>query len=322
MTNYDHDTDPSTPGAKRPADQKASGADSIAAADIGSAARNEAGTRAVSSRPPPPGPGQRRDSPRGRPTTDPGIAPPPPPLPVIDPPTDLVVPSFRAEYGSRSTDETAPNTFDSVDVLLEGIAREQPERARTSGAIETPSAPARWGDPGGPHGTPPYGEPKVIIDRRALEQPTGRGPVARSSPRIDPKVWNVSTAPSGRPLAPRVLIAVLAALGVVLLIFVALKRTSPGPVLEVAAGPASARPIASVPVVPAESPSAGVPEHPAPVASESPEAPPAPSALASATIAGARKAAAPAKPGVKPKTRSAPAARPPGADLGEFKGSL
>ena len=51
MTNYDHDTDPSTPGAKRPADQKASGADSIAAADIGSAARNEAGTRAVSSRP-------------------------------------------------------------------------------------------------------------------------------------------------------------------------------------------------------------------------------------------------------------------------------
>ena len=327
MTNYDHDTDPSTPGAKRPAAPKTGGADPVVEPDGRSEAGNEAGTRAVSSRPPPPGQGQRRNSPRGRPTTDPGIAPPPPPLPVIDQPTDLVVSSFRAEHGSPSSKETesAQDAFDSVEVLLEGIAREQPERPRAPGTIENRPASARLDDTpptGRPQATLPYDEPKVIIDRGALGDPIRRGPAVRSSPRVEPKVWNVSTGPSSRPLGPRIIVAILAALGVVLLIFVALKRTSPAHVVEVAAGPAPAQPVASAPPIPTEAPSAAAPEHPAAAASENPEAGPVPTALASSTVVGTRKAAAPGRPGVKPKTRSPAASRPPGADLGEFKGSL
>ena len=308
MTTYDHDTDPSTPGAKRPADQTpATGA----APGGDPATRSEEAVPRFTSSRPPPGPGQHRNSSRGRPTTDPGVAPPPPLLPVPMEPMGIVVPS--APVDDTNEKGPPPDADDSVDVLLDGMAREQPEQPRASPRRESVPVGSMATEPAlRTHSTLPYHEPKVIIDRHALGQSVPRGPAAGSAPRVDPSAWKASTDSGGQSLAPRVAVAILAGLMVVALIFVGLQRLSRHP-SAAASAPEEVRASTST-VAPAEpAPSTAVPDVVDAGSSEP---------GASASGPSARKPVPAPKASAKQRPRPPVASKPPAVDLGEFKGAL
>jgi hypothetical protein len=317
MTTHDHDTDPSTPGAKRPTRSQGD-IDASGALVDGSVPGRQS---EVSARPP--GPGPRPSSPRGRPTTDPGVAPPPEPLPVPEQPMGIVVPSLAGD-GTPEGADLRVDYDESVDVLLEGIAREQPEWPRTAHApgpttvshgteavIPRPQASRR-------------DEPKVVIAQPPLGETLQVGRAGVSVPRVDPKAWTESTAVASPSLAPRIGIAMVAGLVVVIAIFIALQRTSRDRGLE-ATGTGS--PVQLATTAGAAMPAAAVPEAVAtgaggPMAAEA--AAPVSTASATAASSGSRKGAPPAaRPMNKTKPRpSAPAPKPSGTDLGEFKGAF
>lgn len=342
MTNPNHDTDPSTPGAKRQSDPRTPRA---APAELAPPAA------------------------RTRPTTDPGVAPPVPLLPVPREPMGIVVPPVVA----RQLD-------DSIDVLLEGISRELP--ARPHPTVPTPPAAPTAQSDGAPiasyhggHSVPAAraaaaDEPKVVIDRASQAGSTGRvaryaGPVNDS----DAKAWTETTAVTAHPLVSRVLIALVAGIAVVVVIFVALERTSNERTLMMTGAPAPASPatpamtshapvvgappsaaVVQAPAVPIAKGTAGGDPGPAPIASAAPAAPaanavvsapgeagntgaPPPTATAADNLPTASSAsavnAATQKPGAaaartsRPRAKpAAPTAKPAGVDLGEFKGAL
>ena len=339
MTTHDHDTDPSTPGAKRLPDAPPAAVVPGAAVEGTPSGRDPALGRTTRASPPPPGPGPLRKSTRRRPTTDPGVAPPPPPLPVPSAPMGIVVPSAAFDGdGSAAAEEAirpldaldaldAEADDDSVDVLLEGIAREQPERPKATHdssrqgqrIAAQPAAPLTR-----PAQNVSSGEPKVVIDHAALG-PTLRGD--RGMVSLDTRPSTETTEPTGASLVPRVVVAVLAGLLVVTVIFVALKRTSRAPAPEGAGTTASVQPspVAAAPRAvlanAAESAAAAPPVAPvAPVASDGPSSPPSPSAIAA--NASPRKGAPAGKAAVKAKSRPPTAPKATGTDLGEFKGAL
>jgi ribonuclease E len=350
MTNPNHDTDPSTPGAKRQSDPRTPRA---APAELAPPAA------------------------RTRPTTDPGVAPPVPLLPVPREPMGIVVPPVVA----RQLD-------DSIDVLLEGISRELP--ARPHPTVPTPptapTAPTAQSDGApiasyhGGHSVPAAraaaaDEPKVVIDRSSQAGSMGRvaryaGPVNDS----DAKAWTETTAVTAHPLVSRVLIALVAGIAVVVVIFVALERTSNERMLMMTGAPAPASPatpamtshapagappsaaVVQAPAVPIAKGTAGGDPGPAPVASTAPVASAAPAAQAangvvsapgeagnagappptataadslptassaSAVSAASQKPGAAAARTSRPRAKpAAPTAKPAGLDLGEFKGAL
>ena len=207
MTNPNQDTDPSTPGAKRQSEP-----------------------RTPLARPVEPARGS--SPPRSRPNTDPGIAPPGPLLPVPDHPMGIIVPPA-----------TARAMNDSVDVLLEGISRELPERPRATSHSDGHSA-ARYHVEHAVRASdqaPPRDEPKVVIERAANGR-TNR--VARYAGPVedgDVREWTETTSITTHSVASRVVIALAAGVIVVVAIFVALQRTTGEriPLLRGAPAPAS-----------------------------------------------------------------------------------
>src|ERR1700690_311062 len=326
MTTHDHDTDPSTPGAKRPTDAPAAAEASGAVVEGTSSGRDPVTARATGPSPPPPGRVPTRKSSRGRPTTDPGVAPPPQPLPVPQGPMGIIVPSVASDGTPPAPEESllVLEDDDSVDVLLEGIAREQPEWPRTA-----PQPPVD-GQPTAAHAAlhvnpPPPAvrnhEPKVVIDPASLGQTirVERSVVAN----VDPREWTETTAATAQSLVPRVVIAVIAGLVVVMVIFVALRRTSRERAAEVIETTAPVQPTAAAAAPSVAAPLATATESPAsapPVGSEVASGAPGPSA--GSANAGSRKASPPGKATTRPRQRSLAAPKPSGADLGEFKGSL
>jgi hypothetical protein len=309
MASQNHDTDPSTPGAKRLSEPRTPNAAAVALAEDGPPFDGEASdvSRAPLS--------------RSRPTTDPGIAPPPGPLPVPRQPMGIVVPPAVVRAN------------DSVDVLLDGISREQPERARATAQTEGQSAATYHGE----HAvraarSAPVEEPKVVIDR-ATPPETVRVPRLPALAEVDPRVWGETTAVRPQPLGARVFIAIAAGVAVVLVIFVALQRTSPiarlAPPLAPPSGASPAPPLpptatASVPsatlaAVPVGPDIAATPAIPNFVAESLPPA--GPTAVAPSATA---RTAAPVVRAVraKPAVTVPPAPRPAGTDLGEFKSAL
>jgi hypothetical protein len=311
MTTQDHDTDPSTPGAKRPPDPRP--AVGGTPEDAGSLADGAANLESADGSP------GRLDAARSRPTTDPGIAPPPEPRPIPRKPMGIVVPPVVRRAN------------DSVDILLDGISREQPEPSRPTPQTDGQSAAAYHAEHAVPAAQPPPDdEPKVVIYRPPLAQ-TVRMAQAKVAPDADPKAWTETTAVGAQPLAGRVVVAVLAGSVVVMVIFVALQRMSseraadaPRPAVGGSASTAAA-PMATVAV-----------ENVAPAPAPAPKEPAAPAASPAAASAESPQSAAPSAaannlarkgapmwrpPKPRPKS-SASATKPASSDLGEFKTSF
>jgi len=323
MTSQDHDTDPSTPGAKRFSDPRTLAAASVALADDG---------------PPMSGPRQSRLN------TDPGIAPEAEPLAVPRHRMGVVVPPVAPR-------PVAPRPSDSVDMLLEGIRREQPDRPRTTPQTDGQAAATYHAE----HAvraaqTSPDDEPKVVVDRPPLAETLqiSRDAVPGAGER---QAWTETTAVSAQPLGARVTVAVVAGLAVVALIFVALERTTGqrsywearASRAAVAIGLAPklgsssstmpqappAAPASATPLAPAAPPAAVAPVAPPVVASgeadpvTSAAAPaPAPQGPSHASASPASAASPPAKSAARPRPRPAPSpAKPRASELGEFKAS-
>jgi hypothetical protein len=304
MTNPDHDTDPSTPGAKRLSDPR---------------------TRVAGASSPPPQDGSSPGPIRaGQPTTDPGVAPPPEPLPVPLRPIGIVVPAVSARAN------------DSVDVLLDGIARDQRERPRTtSQSGGAPAAVYHVEHAVRAARALREEEPKVVVDRPQLSQTIRTERPSHYPEMIDLKGWNDATVTSTRPLAWRVFVAVVAGLGVVGAIFFALERNAKQRLIEDQQVPSAAR--LALPVEPGR-PTLSAAAAPASAAAQ-PQPPvevlAPPPALGSAVFvpvesdaatpvadsAAMRRASGAGKP-PKPKPRPMPPAKGKADELGEFKTSF
>lgn len=327
MTTRDHDTDPSTPGAK-----KAPVGSSPALAPVG--LEDEPGLKAA----------------RLRPTTDPGIAPPAEMLPIPDEPMGIVVPA------------AGPKPNDSVDVLLDGMGAGggPPERpkpiAQTQGQSQGQAAAAYHAEHSlAPGRTEPAEEAKVVLARPILAETIKLERPAVPVFDADPKAWADTTAVMSQPVAPRVFIAIGAGVLVVVGVFFALQRISgfpgvgaPTPSVTssaaaavgvavgtgtgVAAGAGAGMGVGAGAATGTSAASAGAPAtatasatamaaeaksnaEVAPAASVSLADRPAPSATTRKTTS----------PKTAPRTRSRPSTsspKPAGADLGEFKGSF
>ncbi len=314
MTNPNQDTDPSTPGAKRQSDPRTPEA---TPADVGP-----------------------NSTMRARPTTDPGIAPPGPMLPASNRPMGIVVPPVGV----------LPGLNDSVDVLLDGISREFPDRPRATSHSDGHSAATYHAEHviRAPDRASPRHEPKVVIERPSMGQ-TAR--VARYAGPVDEdaKEWTETTAIRKHSVTSRVLIALIAGVVVVVAIFVALQRTSNGRFPLLTSAPAPASPALAAPAIPAPLPSVQpvVSLVPAPGALPPPGAPgsldpraaigaASPTAVdtsgAGTAVAaenlptasdGSRKPAGSPARASRPKAKAAASAsKAPSSDLGEFKTSF
>jgi hypothetical protein len=327
-TNPDQDTDPSTPGAKRLSDPR-----SVAAPEVPEDASSIPKASSL------------------RPTTDPGIAPPPGPRPVPEKPMGIVVPPAagsgvdHAPAARRGIDgdartATGRQPHESVDSLLDGIAREVSDPIESTSQTRGQTTAAYYAQ----HSIrsarmPEDEEPKVVIARPPLQQ-TLRVPRSHASPSTvgardsdgtsqaagpNSRLWDATTP---QPLIGRVTIAVIAGLVVATTIFMALRRvSSEGPQQTGASTPASTA--TSVP--PAMATSGNVAAAPMPtqraptIASGSitaAAAETAPSATPSAAAASAARKVAPAPPPNKTRPKPSASATKSGPSLGEFKASF
>jgi hypothetical protein len=311
MTTQDHDTDPSTPGAKRLPDPRPALGGSPE--DGGHSAAGMASLESDDGSPTDP------DVARSRPTTDPGIAPPPEPRPIPRKPMGIVVPPVVRREN------------DSVDILLDGISREQPEPSKTTPQTDGQSAAAYHAEHAVPAAQPPpEDEPKVVIYRPPLAQ-TIRVAQSKAASDADPKAWTETTAVGAQPLAGRVIVAVLAGSVVVMVIFVALQRISSehlaeSPRAAVGVGAATSAAPATVAVESVAPAPAPAPKESAGVAASTPAAALAESPQSAASSAAANNLARKAAPVWRPpKARPKPSVsttKPASADLGEFKTSF
>jgi hypothetical protein len=324
-TPKDYDTDPSTPSSKRQSEPRTAAAavcleDPSSPTDDASPEGDPFPIEVVADGSPPVsskavGRTQRLGLVRSKPTTDPGIAPPPQPLPPLRQPLGIVVPPV------------ARQPTDSVDVLLDGMSTEGPGRVPTTSQTDgqpkamyhsehaVRAARRALGD-----------EPKVVIERRLLAQTVRvqRSPAA--SLEMDSKAWADTTSVRVKPLAGRVAIAIFAGMVVVMLVFGALERMS-----GERAGNTAGTPMALSAAAPALATAAPAPEN-ATLAPAPPETAMTPTtALAdshpSMTPLGAASSATrkPSPAGKLSKPKPKPAAsgmKPAGDDLGEFKSAL
>lgn len=247
-------------------------------------------------------------------STDPGIGPPSQPeiatlkMPVRrTPPMGIVVPASSAVKPRK----------DSIELLLEGMQGPQPERPKTTPQTDGQASAAYHAEHlVRPARTSPDEEPKVVVER-PHQPPTTR--IDRSKVQAIVEQADAqrrameTTAVLPQQVAPRVIVAVVAGLVVVLGLFVVLKlatgddkgsrRAAPPvaatatPLPATAVPPPPATTMAVAPANPAVEPA----EQPA---VESPSPSPAP-------------ATPPASPRPKAPARTAPASGAP--NLGEFK---
>jgi hypothetical protein len=285
MTTKEQDTDPSTPGAMR----------GLAPTDPTPAP--VAASLHVS--------------------TDPGVGPPSQPpmasaVPVHrTPPMGIVVPA---------SSQVKPRK-DSVELLLDGMQGPQPERPKTMPATDGQSSASYHAEHMvRPARTSPDEEPKVVVER-PLQAPTTRIDRAKVQAVIEAadarRRAMEATAVLPQQIAPRVIVAIVAGVVVVLGLFVAFR-------LVIGNHGSATAPAASTPVVVAAvAPPAPVvaPAPTQPVASGDPAASAAPADTAT-TASRPAASATPwwANPSAKPKNpRAAPGATTGSGDIGEFK---
>jgi hypothetical protein len=284
MAPKDQDTDPSTPGARR--------------ADPRAALRDTEPTPKAHGTDPGLGPGPAAARPRapGSPAAAGG---------------DVVVPPAP---------EAKPN--DSVDLLLDGITGTQPERTKTTPqSAGQASASYHAEHVVRPARTSPDEMPKVLVDR-----PTAPPTLRIHRTALHQAVASMMATGEGeqptvvRPpgLGPRVLVAVVAGLVVVMGLFVVLKLTAAKQ--GAATGTTSAA--TAVPVAPATSATVTATATVAPDAPTTTARAPEPEATTPAAIAVPSLSTAPAATAVRPASSTKPKAKPAAtatSDLGEFK---
>ncbi|MDP9035867.1 MAG: hypothetical protein M3O50_13785 [Myxococcota bacterium] len=322
MSTKDHDTDPSTPGAKQRLSEPHVPVAPVSAEDD---AVPSAAAEAL-----------RQTETQGlRPGTDPGVAPPAQPRAPPAQPMGIVVPPPSAPHGAAN---------DSVDLLLDGIPEDALDRSKNTPQTDGQASAVYHTQ----HGvraarTAIVDEPKVVIQRPA-SVPTVRlqrrkastaGTQLREESHPGPQDVTVVTGP---PMGSRLTMAIAAGLLVVVVIFVLLKSTSEA---RLAGATTAAAPTAIANAPPAAIPTAKteariptptaapvVTLRPIPAtATAVPEASPlreAGSASSAPTPPLAKAAPAPERlPKPRPRFVAAPAAAPStDADLGEFKTSF
>jgi hypothetical protein len=334
MTSQDHDTDPSTPGAKRRSDSRApvgvalddvvrsSDEDTASALDEVAALAAQVPSSlddddekdgGVPPTPPRAGEMQRLS----RPTTDPGIAPPPELLVAPAQSMRIVVPSV------------VPKPVDSVEVLLDGISHDPSERStkperdgRQSDGL--PAVKYHGERAGTARRLSTDHEPKVMIARRPFSK-MARSAAGRVSQREVDRDTRDETAAEAQVLAGRVFVAVLAGLIVVTVIFIFLRRSSNGLPDETGTSVTKSAPVSPSPPVAA----LGVAPAPVPAETSDSPRPPEMSADAQTTVSSvavarspsptAAPAPKPTRPKAKPIASAVKSASPP---LGEFKTSF
>jgi hypothetical protein len=213
---------------------------------------------------------------------------------------------------------------DSVELLLDGMQGPQPERPKTMPQTDGQSSASYHAEHMvRPARTSPDEEPKVVVER-PLQAPTTRIDRGRVQAVIEAAEARrramEATAVLPQQIAPRVIVAIVAGVVVVLGLFVALRITVGG-----RAGPATA-PVAAAsapPVVAAVAPptpvAATAPAQPVATADPAGSAPPAETATAAPRPPPAPAWAA-SPPSAKPKAPSAAPRAPTGSsDIGEFK---
>jgi hypothetical protein len=212
----EHDTDPSTPEARR---------------------STEGRSGAPFGDDPPPSPeGVSERPPVPRISTDPGVGPPSEVRVPTPRPMGIVVP-VAAPFAKK----------DSVEILLDGITGLQPERTKTTPQTDGQASAAYHARHDvRPARTSPDAEPKVVVER-AQHAPTLRIDRAKlnAARSLDP------TAVVPAQVGPRIVAAVVSGLVVVLLLFVATRLTFPQTPAASASPSLAPAPLASeIPAVP------------------------------------------------------------------------
>ncbi len=278
MTGRNFDTDPSTPGALRGA-----------AADTDPAG----------------GPAEAKKA-----STDPGVGPPGPALP--------------RTAGALRPPPVPPGSLNSVEMLLDGMNSPQPERQKLTPQSAGEAAAAYHAEhPVHPARTSPDEEPKVIVERPPLvptvkvqrEQVQAIIEQADAMRRAaeDEEAAAQATVPVS--MGPRVLIAAVAGLVVVLLIFLVARGKSGGTQGATTMTTATATATATSNPTPTPTPTNAASSVPIPVAETTEEPTAAPPPTAHVPIS-----ALPAAPPTAPATTGKPRPRPTSSsDLGEFK---
>jgi hypothetical protein len=264
-------------------------------------------------------------------STDPGIGPPSQPAipatfmqtqrmqPVPARPLNIVVPASSAVQPKK----------DSVELLLDGMAGPQLDRPKTTPQSDGQAAASYHAQHGvRPAHTSPDLEPKVVVERPPLPKTmkVDRAVVQQAIEMADARRRALdATVVAPQRVAPRVIVAIVAGLVVVLGLFVvarlivmrsgttaAATPTRPAVATVVATATATATATASA-VAPATAPA------PAPAAASAASPPASASAATSASVA-APASSVPwwAKPKTRP-TGGPPAGTATGSDLGEFK---
>jgi hypothetical protein len=253
-------------------------------------------------------------------STDPGVGPPSqPPMasarPVHrTPPMGIVVPA-SSQVGPRK---------DSVELLLDGMQGPQPERPKTMHQTDGHASASYHAEHMvRPARTSPDEVPKVVVER-PLQAPTTRIDRARVQAVIEAaearRRANEATAVLPQQIAPRVVVAIVAGVVVVLGLFVVFRLTLGNHASPTAAtNPVATKPAVVAAVAP---PTPVATTAPTPIAATAqPAASPAPTDTATTAPRPTATAAWTTSPAsAKPKNpRTGPAATTGSGDLGEFK---
>jgi hypothetical protein len=269
-------------------------------------------------------------------STDPGLGPPSQPAipatfmqtqrmqPVPPRPLNIVVPASSPVQPKK----------DSVELLLDGMAGPQLERPKTTPQSDGQAAAAYHAQHGvRPAHTSPDLEPKVVVERPALPQTmkVDRAVVQKAIDMADARRRALeATAVAPQRVAPRLIVAVVSGLVVVLGLFVVARLI----VMRSGATATSTRP--AVVTVAAQATATGTATATATATASAVATAPAPeSAAASVSATATGSASAPASAGTsataapasslpwwaRPKTKptGSPAPTATGNDLGEFK---
>jgi hypothetical protein len=298
MATNENDTDPSTPSARRltPVAQGSAG-DALGLADTQPTAL------AITTPAPP------------RPSTNPGLGPPPERRAPPTRPIGIVVPPVLS--GAKK---------DSVELLLDGITGPQPERPKTMPQTDgEASAVYHARHDVRPARTSPDDIPKVVVER-PLQSPTLRIDRSRAAEWDEAAVRAGldTTAVEPPQIGPRVVVALVAGLLVVLALFVALRLAThryPGATTVAPAPTARAAAIGAANSVSGTEPASRPASSPVVPAVELPPAPTVELAVPPRPVpASASAAAAPVRSSSpKPKPKPGTQAAAPSRDLSELK---
>jgi hypothetical protein len=283
--------------------------------------------------------------------TEPGLGPssqPAPPLPPLSPELfktqplkPVTPPPMRPMNIVVPATSPVPARKDSVELLLDGMAGPQPERPKMTPQTDGQSSAVYHAQHGvRPARTSPEPEPKVVVERPALPSTTriDRAVVQKAIAQAEAKRRALeATAVVPQRVAPRVIVAIVAGLMVVLGLFVVARLViMRGKGHAAAAAAPSSAPV-SVPAASAPAAMAAAPPtaSTAPAASTAMAAAPAapaittaaPSAASPSTVGSSSPAPSASvpwwlRPRAKPAVPVATAPATGGKDLGEFKTSF